>query len=71
MSSRGGKTVLDAYKWQMKYYSGVTYKWQSIYKIDDRYYYQNGRKNGYKSIAGAKISIGRTIWTLTILTVGI
>ena len=55
-------TTIDHYEWTMKHYSGVTYKYQSIYKIDDRYYWGGGNPNGYTTIVGAKIAIGQRIY---------
>ncbi len=53
---------IDNYTWQMTHYSGVTYKYQSIYKINNRYYWHSGNCNGYSSITGAKIAIGMRVY---------
>ncbi len=55
---------MDNYKLQMQLYSGVTYKYQSIYKHPNgTYFWLGGRLNGYKTIQGAKIAIGMRIYT--------
>ena len=50
---------MDNYKLQMKMYTGVTYKYKSIYRRDDdTYFYIGSRLAGFKTIRGALISIG-------------